>query len=69
MQAVVKLGASAAWRGIIAGRVILEKGLRWSVGNGSQIHIWEDRWIPTPTTFKITPNLLFWMVQPTLFWI
>ena len=54
MQAVVKPGASAAWRGIIAGRVILEKGLRWSVGNGSQIHIWEVRWIPTPTTFKIT---------------
>ena len=54
MQAVVKLGAFAAWRGIIAGRVILEKGLHWSVGNGSQIHIWEVRWIPTPTTFKIT---------------
>jgi hypothetical protein len=54
MQAVVKLGASAAWRGIIARRVILEKGQRWSVGNGSQIHIWEVCWIPTPTTFKIT---------------
>uniref|UniRef100_A0A2N9IE30 Reverse transcriptase zinc-binding domain-containing protein n=1 Tax=Fagus sylvatica TaxID=28930 RepID=A0A2N9IE30_FAGSY len=54
LRAVVKLGASAAWRGIIARRVILEKGQRWSVGNGSQIHIWEVCWIPTPTTFKIT---------------
>jgi hypothetical protein len=54
MEAVIKPGASAAWRGIIAGRAILEKGLRWSVGNGSQIRIWEDRWIPTPSTYKIT---------------
>ncbi|KAK9983991.1 hypothetical protein SO802_033516 [Lithocarpus litseifolius] len=30
-----------------------EKGTRWRVGNGRKIHIWEDKWLPTPTKFKI----------------
>jgi hypothetical protein len=32
----------------------------WRVGNGSQIRIWKDRWIPKPTTFRIqsTPRVL-----------
>ena len=23
------------------------------MGNGKQIHIWEDRWLPTPSTYKV----------------
>ena len=23
------------------------------MGNGKRIHIWEDRWLPTPTTYKV----------------
>lgn len=25
----------------------------WRVGNGKRIHIWEDRWLPTPSTQKV----------------
>ena len=28
-------------------------GSRWRVGNGRRIHIWEDKWLPTPTTYKV----------------
>lgn len=36
------------------------KGTRWRVGNGRLIHIWEDKWLPTPTTFKfISPKWIF----------
>jgi len=23
------------------------------VGNGKMIHIWDDKWLPTPTTYKV----------------
>ena len=32
---------------------VLNEGTRWRVGNGKRIHIWEDRWPPTPTTYKV----------------
>ena len=36
------------------------KGTRWRVGNGRLIRIWEDKWLPTPTTYKvISPSWLF----------
>ena len=49
-----KLGSnpSYAWRNIFNSLEIIRKGTRWRVGNGKMIHIWEDRWLPTPTTYK-----------------
>ena len=39
---------------------MIRKGSRWRVGNGRLIHIWEDKWLPTPTTYKvISPPQLF----------
>ena len=28
-------------------------GSRWVVGNGEQIDIWKDRWLPTLDSFKV----------------
>ncbi|XP_023893347.1 uncharacterized protein LOC112005329 [Quercus suber] len=44
---------SYAWRSIHNSLGILKEGTRWRVGNGRRIHIWDDRWLPTPTTFKV----------------
>lgn len=52
MQAQAPKSASATWKAIIAGRSALEKGLIKRVGSGESISIWNDRWIPTTTTFK-----------------
>ena len=32
---------------------IIMKGSRWCIGNGQSVHIWEDRWIPSPTSFRV----------------
>ncbi|XP_024190017.1 uncharacterized protein LOC112193983 [Rosa chinensis] len=42
---------SACWRGIHAAKHILRRGVRWQVGNGQSVGIWEDPWIPRPSTF------------------
>ena len=31
----------------------LKQGTRWRVGNGKKIHIWDNKWLPTSTTYKV----------------
>ena len=57
-----KLGSSPsyAWRSIYNSLEVISRGTRWRVGNGKLIHIWEDKWLPTPTTHKVcSPQLDF----------
>jgi hypothetical protein len=37
---------SFIWRSIWNARKLLVEGLIWRVGDGSQIGIWRDRWVP-----------------------
>lgn len=32
---------------------VISKGVRWSIGNGMRTHIWNDKWIPTPLTYRV----------------
>ena len=60
LQATVGSQASYVWRSIVRGRELLESGIRWRVGNGSSIKVWQDKWIPQPFGFKVvSPNLFF----------
>lgn len=43
---------SYSWRSILTSREVLVLGSRWQVGNGTDIAIWEDRWIPRPHGFR-----------------
>ena len=50
-------GISYSWRSIIRGVQALKKGLIWRVGDGTQINIWLDPWIPDGVTRRpITPR-------------
>jgi hypothetical protein len=50
-----KLGnrPSFVWRSIMVAQPVLQRGLIWRIGEGSDIRIWGDRWIPNPTTYMI----------------
>ncbi|KAG7578550.1 Zinc knuckle CX2CX4HX4C [Arabidopsis thaliana x Arabidopsis arenosa] len=39
--------SSHGWKGILAGRKLLRKGLGWIVGNGESINVWQDAWLST----------------------
>ncbi|KAK3230420.1 hypothetical protein Dsin_002301 [Dipteronia sinensis] len=59
LQAEVCRSGSMVWKGILWGRGILEGGSRWRIGDGSEVRIYHDRWLPRPTTFKtISPQVL-----------
>jgi ribonuclease HI len=46
-------GPSFAWRSIWNARSLLQEGLQWKVGNGENIRIWGDRWLPNTQTHTI----------------
>ncbi|KAL4602466.1 hypothetical protein ACB092_10G054400 [Castanea dentata] len=51
--------ASYAWKSILKGRELILKGALWRVGDGKQIKIWRDNWLPTRNQPKITSSMIF----------
>ena len=51
---------SFAWRSIVGALDVMQEGLVWRFGNGAQVRIWGDKWLPTPTAFSIQtpPSIL-----------
>ncbi|CAL1395980.1 unnamed protein product [Linum trigynum] len=50
---------SWVWQGILEGRKLLCKGLRWQVGCGTSIRILDDPWLPTspPSSPVLLPRV------------
>ena len=41
------------WRSILVAREVIKEAYRWVIGNGRNVHIWNDRWIPVVETHKV----------------
>jgi hypothetical protein len=54
MQSVLGKRSSFAWRSILGAHQVLEHGMIWIIGNGQDIKIWYERWLPTPISFCST---------------
>ena len=52
-KAKLRSSPSYTWRSIFNGLEVVKRGTRWRVSNGERTHIWEDKWLPTPTTYKV----------------
>ena len=54
-----KLGSSPSysWRSIHHSLDVIRKGTWWRVGNGKLIHIWDDKCLPTSSTYKVISPL------------
>ncbi|KAL5781697.1 hypothetical protein ACOSP7_006726 [Xanthoceras sorbifolium] len=50
---------SFTWRSILWGRDVLLKGLRWKIGNGESVRVYEDSYLPRDSTFRVfSPRIL-----------
>ncbi|KAL5757908.1 hypothetical protein ACOSP7_020519 [Xanthoceras sorbifolium] len=59
LQAKAKASFSFVWRSIVWGKNLLDKGVRWRVGNGETISIYNDKWLSRPLSFRvISPHVL-----------
>jgi hypothetical protein len=53
IKAGPKSGSSFIWQSIVAGIQTFKRGCIWRVGNGDNIEIWKDPWIPSSPDRKI----------------
>uniref|UniRef100_A0A803PWX5 Uncharacterized protein n=1 Tax=Cannabis sativa TaxID=3483 RepID=A0A803PWX5_CANSA len=45
------------WKSLVWGKEILHQGARWQIGDGNEVDLLNDPWIPRPTTFNIYDKL------------
>jgi hypothetical protein len=38
--------SSYTWRSIMFGRGLIQRGLRWGIGNGESVSVIKDKWVP-----------------------
>lgn len=43
----------------MAAQHLVQKDIRWAVGNGESIRVWGDKWLPSPSTFTVSSPRLF----------
>ena len=53
LNAELKKGSSFTWQSIWAGISTLKRGHIWRVGDGTNIDIWKDEWIPNSASRKV----------------
>ena len=59
LEAKDSSSASYAWKSILKGQEVILKGAQWRVGDGQQIRIWGDSWLPSKSSDKISTLVLF----------
>jgi len=52
----MKSGSSYTWQSVLVGLECFKQGYIWRVGDGTQINIYEDNWIPGSHNMKIQTN-------------
>ncbi|XP_042969098.1 uncharacterized protein LOC122301783 [Carya illinoinensis] len=57
LSAKVRGSDSFVWKSITTARPLLAEGLLWKIGNGNSVRVWSNRWLPTPTSFKVQSPL------------
>ena len=53
LDAQVGKRPSYNWRSLMAAIPVLRDGIRWCVGDGKSIKIWDDAWLPSTVTGRI----------------
>jgi hypothetical protein len=50
------VGMNYVWRSILQGLEVLKVGMICRIGDGSNVRIWEDPWLPCGVTRRPTTN-------------
>ena len=58
LEAPSSNNGSYAWRSILKGRDLLLKGVKWRVGCGEDISVWNDAWLPSPTQTRVSSHVV-----------
>lgn len=65
MEAKDSRPSSYAWRSILKGRNVIQRGLRWRVGDGRKIKIWLHHWLQIEHPTTLTSPIIETMDEAT----
>ena len=51
-------GGSYAWKSNLKGWQVIRQGAKWRVGNGEDVKIWGDNWLPSVTSTQVHGPLI-----------
>ena len=51
-------GGSYAWKSNLKGWQVIRQGAKWRVGNGEDVKIWGDNWLPSVTSTRVHGPLI-----------
>ena len=58
-QATLGSNPSFTWCNIMVAQAIVNHGLHWRIGNGEKVRVWGDKWLPTPSMYRVTSPRMF----------
>ena len=59
INASIRNNPSYTWRSLISAQSLVLEGLRRRVGNGANIRVWPDKWLPRGSTYCVISPRLF----------
>ncbi|GAA0184346.1 hypothetical protein LIER_31634 [Lithospermum erythrorhizon] len=69
LNAKVGANPSFGWRSILEARKLLQKGVRWRIGDGISIVIWKEPWVPCSTDFHMADSIVIWRIGKGARWV
>ena len=66
VHASIGHNTSYTWRSLISAQSLVIEGLRWRVGNGANIKVWQDKWLPWVSTHSVISSRMFLSANTTV---
>ena len=63
IHASIRHNPSYTWTSLISTHSLVIEGLRWRVGNGANIKVWQDKWLSRGSTYSVISPRLFLSVD------
>ncbi|CAL1403866.1 unnamed protein product [Linum trigynum] len=54
LEAELGYNPSYVWRSLLAAQRVVKEGVRWRIGDGRKVDIWQDRWVPSAENLKVS---------------
>lgn len=66
MEAKDLRSSSYAWKSILQGRDVIERGFHWHIGDGKSVKIWQHHWLPIKHLTKVSSPMVESLEEATI---
>ncbi|XP_059635600.1 uncharacterized protein LOC132277768 [Cornus florida] len=56
VESLARSNASWVWKSISSVKEVIQKGMKWRIGDGERVYCWVDNWLPDPFNPAVSSN-------------